>query len=309
MNSTPLFHVSDSRVRYRTIEAQRVVPVFLGVLCVIALVAATDIWLAGVAARHRLHTGEELFKRGIAAATAGRHDQALHLFRSAYNHSPGSAQYQLAFARSLRTNGRLPESRAAVQNLLARSPSHGAANAEFARILAGEGDWRQAVWYYHRALYGAWSDSPDLRVLRFELADFARAQFGAGKYLAAERNFRRALNLGAVSESAERELSLAAEVNELDPTIRRLPAIEKHRRSHQLTSTLLQSLMVCAPNNAELEKHSVTLGMDQGTKNPLAASEADLELFAELWEARTATCKGEPQYPPVIELLAAQLIK
>ena len=101
-----------------------------------------------------------------------------------FNRNPMNRQYHLAFAQSLRGNGRIDKSKDALRNLLDRSPTFGPANAEFARMISGEGDWAQASWYYHRALYGEWNKSADLRPLRFELADLlvqtwgGRATFG-----------------------------------------------------------------------------------------------------------------------------------
>jgi tetratricopeptide (TPR) repeat protein len=359
---------------YRTIAAQRVLPVFLGVLAVIAAVATVDVWLAGIAGRHRSHIGQQLFNRGVAASKEGRQAEALELFRGAFNHSPSRSEYHLAFARSLRENARLEESRVTLQNLLQQSPTYGPANAEFARMLAAAGDWPQASWYFHRALYGEWRDSPDLRPLRFELADLlarhdatdqllaevlmleatggreldarhmaqlwlaagdwaraereyrsllnesradagllvglARAQFGAGRYLAAERSFQRAMRSGAATSSAvERELELAKAVNESDPTIRRLPSAEKHRRSHELASLLLQPLSGCAPGNPQVTKASVELNAHQRLKNASAAADADLELFEELWASRKTICPSGTRYPPTVELLASQWVK
>ena len=303
----------------------------------------------------------------------GRQPEALELFRGAFNRSPLNREYHLAFARSLRENGRLGESKASVQNLLERSPTYGAANAELARMLAAERDWQQASWYYHRALYGEWDAPPDLRILRFELADLlakykatdqllsevllleatrgrdldarhmarlslaagnwssaeqqyrallndsatdpgllvglARAQVGAGKYLEAERSFERVLKSGAASENVQEELQLVQTVNQLDPTVRRLPAVEKHRRSHELVSLLLQPLVACSPENAQVVQAVAALDAHQRLRNPVVAAEADLELFEELWADRKAICKSGTDYPQAVTILGAQLVK
>ena len=284
-----------------------------------------------------------------------------------------TGEYHLAFAQSLRGNGRIEESKAALRNLLDQLPTYGAANAEFARMISGEGDWAQASWYYHRALYGEWNESADLRPLRFELADLlvqhgateqllaevlmleatggraldarhmaqlllaagdwsraereyqtllketsddpgllvglARARFGAGKYIAAQRSFDRALRSGAKSDSVQRELQLVVTLNQLDPTLRRLPASEKHRRSHQLVSLLLQPLVACSPENKQVVDGTSALASHQRLRNAFAASEADLELFEELWTNRNSICKAGAVYPQAVALLAEQLVK
>jgi Flp pilus assembly protein TadD len=54
-----------------------------------------------------------------------------------------------------------------------------------ARLLSRTEDWQQAAWYYHRALYGEWKGAPDLRPLRFELANML-ARHKAREQLVAE---------------------------------------------------------------------------------------------------------------------------
>jgi tetratricopeptide (TPR) repeat protein len=154
MNASALTPIATAQRQYRSIQAQRVLPVFVASIAVIVVLTVTDVWLAGIAARHRTHVGQELFDRGMAASKSGRAAEALELFRGAFNRNPTNREYHLAFARSLRENGRNEESKAVVRNLLEQSPTYGDANAEFARMLAGEDDWQQASWYYHRALYG-----------------------------------------------------------------------------------------------------------------------------------------------------------
>jgi tetratricopeptide (TPR) repeat protein len=342
-------------------------------LTLIAGIAVVDIWLAGLAGRHKVHVGQELFERGMAASKTGRQTEALELFRGAFNRNPTNREYHLAFARSLREHGRIEESKAVLGNLLEQSPTYGSANAEFARMLAREDDWQQASWYYHRALYGEWKGTADLRPLRFELADLlaqhdateqllaevlmleatggralnarhmaqlslaagdwsraereyqalldenpddpgllvglARARFGAGKYIAAQRSFERALKFGANSDRVQRELQRAETVNQLDPTLRRLSAAEKHRRSHELVTLLLQPLAACTPESRQVVEGSAALASHQRVRNAFAASEADLELFEELWANRDSICKAGATYPKAVELLAEQLVK
>jgi predicted Zn-dependent protease len=373
MNSSAWRGSAAPSDRLRTIEAQRVLPVLFSVLALMAILALIDMWLVRIATRHRFEVGEQLFNRGVSASQTGRQRDALELFRGAFNHSPRNAEYQLALARSLNANGRIAESKTVIQNLLDRSPTHGDANAEFARMLASEGLWQDAAWYYHRALYGEWAGSPDLRSLRFELADLlarhndkqqllaevlmldatggraldarhmarlslaaedwmraereyrallaespndpgllvglARAQFGAGKYLAAERTFRRSLSAGAGSDASKLQLALAASVNQLDPTLRRLPAVEKHRRSHELASMLVQALTACSPHNAQLVQAEAAMQTHVRSRNAFADSEADLELFEQLWAARNDICPSSPSIPEPVQLLAAQLMK
>ena len=169
----------------RTLEAQKVLPVFVFVLMVAAAVAAIDVVLVRVAARHRAETGHRLFENGLRARAQGHTETALELLRSAYNRAPGNAAYHLAFAQALVDAGRTREGHAALSELLDRHPADGAANAEMARALAKQGDWQRAAWYYHRAIYGEWPSGVDLRALRFELAELL-ARHGEREQLVSE---------------------------------------------------------------------------------------------------------------------------
>jgi hypothetical protein len=242
-----------------------------------------------------------------------------------------------------------------------------------ARILAKEGDWQNAAWYYHRALYGEWPGNSDLRALRFELAELlaahgareqllaevvlldsvessdleskriarlqlaandwvraerhyrsllrgdgddpellaglARAQFGAGKYVAAERTYRRALQFGASDEAIKRELVLAQSINDMDPTLRRLSAAEKHRRAHELAASILSVLTACSPSAEQIAEARIALARHNRVRRPLEAAEEDLNLLDELWTARRTLCGRATEFPEKLRLLATQLEK
>jgi tetratricopeptide (TPR) repeat protein len=170
--------------RRKTIDAQTVLPVFLAALVVTGVLASADVLLVKLVHRHRAETASHVFQRATAARQERRLQESLELFRRALNESPANSAYQLAFAEALRSAGRVREARVALDRLLTVHPANGGANAELARILAEEGDWRNAVWYYRRALYGQWPQDSDLRKLRFELASLL-AEHGAREELLA----------------------------------------------------------------------------------------------------------------------------
>lgn len=357
----------------RTVEATRVLPVFAVVAVIAAIVAGFDMLLVRMARQHETETGVRLFERGITARNEKKPAEALELFRAAAIHSPAKPDYQLAFAQALSARGLERESRASLSDLLSRSPAYGAANAEMARKLAKDGQWQQAAWFYHRALYGEWTGSPDLRSVRFELADLladhgardqllsevmlldtnqnrsedtrhlgrlllvagewtraervyrtllraspedsgllaglARAQFGTGRYLAAERGLRRAIDAGASGPALQRELETAESINRLDPSVRGLKSTEKHRRAHQLTSALVFALRTCSPESSAVADAEKKLARREKPRDLLASAETDLDLFERLWNSRRDICAASGQIPQEIELLAAQLTK
>lgn len=169
----------------RTIQAHKALPVFGVLLLVIAGLASVNAYLEHVAREHRFQTGRERFLRAQALQSAGKNGEALEAFRSAYNRDPQNVEYQLGFVRALHRTGRVREARNSLEELLRRKPADGGANTEMARLLAAEGAWREAAWYYHRALYGQWNSTTDLRPLRFELADLL-ARHGQKQELLAE---------------------------------------------------------------------------------------------------------------------------
>lgn len=118
----------------RTLDAQKVVPVFAFVLTVSAAVAFFDLLLVRAAEKHKAETGTRLYEKGVAAKRQGRTAEALELLRSAYNQNPRNPEYQLAFAQALDLAGRTREGAVALENLLTRHPANGPANAEMARV-------------------------------------------------------------------------------------------------------------------------------------------------------------------------------
>jgi tetratricopeptide (TPR) repeat protein len=169
----------------RAVSAQVLVPVFMGAAAVIGVLAVLDVLLVRIAHRERLEDGQWLFERAHDARAAGRRQEALELFRSAYNHAPGNLEYRIGFIRALRVTGREAEARTALESMLERVPANGPANIELARSLASSGRWRDAAWYYRRGLYGEWRSPPDVVALRFELADLMAAN-GAYQELLSE---------------------------------------------------------------------------------------------------------------------------
>lgn len=342
----------------------------MAALLVTGLFAAADVMLVRLVHRHRAETALQVFERAVGAREQRRVQEALELFRRALNESPSNPAYRLAFAEALRAAGRVEEARVALERLLDAHPAHGGANAELARILAEQGDWKNAAWYYRRALYGEWKDDSELRKLRFDLASLlakhgareellaelllltatpldapesrrvgqlflaaedwnraereyrellrdapqdpnlltglARAEAGQGRYLAAERTYRRAVRAGA-GASAEAELKLLSAVNVLDPTIRGLGAQEKHRRAHELTALMTDVIRECVPDHPSVAEADTVLAHRQ-VRSRGAAADQDLELFEALWQAHRDACLSAV-LPRELQMLGEQLVR
>jgi tetratricopeptide (TPR) repeat protein len=355
----------------RTIPAEKMLPVF-GVVIVLSVALATvDVALVRVAQRRRIHTAQELFEHGRQLRAAGKTGEALEAFRAAYNRNPGNPVYQTGLIRALRAADRHSQARNLAAAVLEEHPAYGQANLEMARILADAGELRQAAFFYHRALYGEWTDNAELRAIRFELADLlakggakeellsevllldsgrqdqqdarrlarlflaaeawpraeqeysdllrnnqkdsglwlglGRAQLGAGKYLAAERSFRRAAALAPNNRDITNELAVVAEVNQTDPMLRRLGSGERHRRAHQLLTSLLAPLLQCAPNSETLIAMEKGLAAHGRSRNLPALTERDLDLVDQLWSTRLEICPTGLRVPERVELLASRI--
>jgi Flp pilus assembly protein TadD len=260
-----------------TLQAQRVVPVLAIVVLIIAVVTAFDVVLVRVASQHSAESGVQLFEAGLAAKRTGKTAEALEYFRSAFNRRPRDPEYHLAFAQALLAAGRTREGRAALDELLARKPAYGEANAEMARLLAESGDWQTAAWFYHRAIYGEWTRSPNLRSLRYELADLL-ARHDAREQLVAE----------VVLLNAE-----PAEPREAKHLAGLQLAAGEWRRAEQLYRTLLRG----EPDDAELlagmARAQMGLGRysaaERGFRRALSAGAAPDKLARDLELVRTVT--------------------
>jgi tetratricopeptide (TPR) repeat protein len=360
--------VGDSR----SLDARKVIPVFVFVLALTAALASFDVLLVRVALKQRSETGSRLFERGNEAKRVGKIADALELFRAAHNQRPSDPKYHLAFAQALRSIGRARESQIALEDMLNRYPAHGPANAEMARSLAQTDNWQDAAWYYHRALYGEWNPPADLVALRFELADLlakhnareqllsevvllnanageagsrhlarlqltagdwhrgeqlyramlranpvdpellgglARALLGSGRYLAAERTFRRAINAGSTDPAVTAELDLVTEINQSDPAVRGLDVEERHKRAHELASTLIALFRSCSKDDSLLRDSEQVLEGHRRSRNLARDSDADLDIVEQVWSVRHELCGAGFQVPKKVEVLARQFAK
>ncbi len=121
--------------------------------------------------------GRKLYAYGVAAAEAGRYDDAIEDFRAALTCDPANSQYQLSLARALRDSNdprRLDEAESYLLALWQRAPQDAAVNLALARVAAHRGSIEDATRYYHNAMYGVWNSDPDSNrnKARIELIQF-----------------------------------------------------------------------------------------------------------------------------------------
>ena len=123
--------------------------------------------------------GLRLLKQGRPLDAVGQFDEAITLARQ-------NPAYPLARAQALLAAGLLPEAEATLTDLLQNNGTAGAPNLAMARVLAKEGKFTDAVAYYHRAIYGRWTEDAarNRLAVRSELVDFLMATHSTDGLLA-----------------------------------------------------------------------------------------------------------------------------
>jgi tetratricopeptide (TPR) repeat protein len=114
------------------------------------------------------------FARGEQALKQGKPSEAVEDFRSALAYSPEGDLYRLLLGQALIADHRPREARAHLLSLWEKQPGDGLLNLELAHLAANWNDTRQAVRYYHGAIYGVWNDDPMPHRIqaRFELIEY-----------------------------------------------------------------------------------------------------------------------------------------
>src|SRR5436309_770914 len=139
-------------VRRRTTLALMVavlVPAFAVVNGLVALARTT---------RGRLE--RDWAERGGRDLAAGRAGEAADDYYAAQAYSRDHSRYRLDLSRALVAAGRASEARAELETLWMDAPGSGIVNLELARIARSDGDFDDAVRYYHGALHALWQRDP-----------------------------------------------------------------------------------------------------------------------------------------------------
>ncbi len=168
--------------------------------------------------------GRRLYTQGLAAASAGRYDDAIAAFRAALTCEPTNSQYQLSLARALRDSNdprRLDEAESYLIALWQRAPQDAAVNLALARVAAHRGSIEDATRYYHNAMYGVWNSDPD--------ANRSRARVELIQFL---------LKKGALA-NAESELVALSTALPPDPAAH-LQAAQLFAQAHDYSGALTQ---------------------------------------------------------------------
>ena len=140
------------------------------------------------------------------------------------------------------------------------------------------------------------------------------AEFARGNYRAAQRDFQTALRLAPDHPEARHGLELADAVLSLDPTIRGLGPAERYRRSRKLVELAEGETTRCIgqtgpPELQELlDKAGKALKARMSAARQSEASESNLDLAEQLWQARKKECKSPATDRP-LDLVLAKLAR
>ena len=165
--------------------------VFLGTFALILLAMgalfALDLFLAGLERSERRSEALYFYEEGMSLARRGRQLQALDRFQSAIAAERSNPTYQRALAAAMLGAGKVEEARRVAAERLLNAPADAAASLLVARALVREGKPREAVSYYHRAIYGDWEleQAANRMQSRFELVEVL-ARIGNQRELLAE---------------------------------------------------------------------------------------------------------------------------
>lgn len=156
----------------------------LAVLRISLIVAAVTIGLALVDISLEKTEQNELAAQAIRADRQGqkllqehRAQEAVDVFRKAHTLERENTKYTLDLIQALMAAGRPADAQPLMADILAEESNNGEANLVAARLVAKEGHINAADSYYHRAIYGEWSDTVAQHqiAVRLELIDFLRA--------------------------------------------------------------------------------------------------------------------------------------
>ncbi len=146
---------------------------FLVVAALVAAFFAVDLSLAKVEHDELGNQALALYQQGEALVKQGKPELALEPLREAHALERSNREYELALVDALLATRKLDQASDLLHDLLQSEPNGGEANLMMARLLVRESKVEDAESYYHRAIYGAWSDNASSHRLqaRLELID------------------------------------------------------------------------------------------------------------------------------------------
>jgi len=343
-----------------------------------ALFAADTFLARSEEAESRIEAGR-LFKLGQSLLEQGHNAEAVDRLKDAIAIERGNRDYQRALAQAQLAAAQVADAEATLTDLLLNDSTDGPANLTMGRVLVKEDRNREAISYYHRAVYGRWKDDAEGNRLnvRFELIDLLARQdskeellaellevqdqmpsdpaarlrlgrlflaagstshaadvfrtivrggieaqhagadayeglgesdFEQGNYGAAQSDFQSALRLNPGDQAAAKRLELLSRVLALDPRVRGIGAAERFRRSRELVQMTLAAAACLGQNPPQelLDEAKKALKERVNAAGEDEATETNLDLAMQLWQARKSGCQPAPDPDDPLGLVLAK---
>lgn len=159
--------------------------VLLAVIAVAIVLIFVDRSLARLEQSEILDEAESLYKEGSGLLAKGQAAEAVRPLQRARVMQRARRDYQLELARAYLAAGRLNDTEGVLRPVLNADSNAGDANLLMARLQVKLGNDREAEAYYHRAVYGKWTEASAEEGVRMELAEFL-AEAGQPQKLLAE---------------------------------------------------------------------------------------------------------------------------
>ncbi|MGD1091928.1 MAG: tetratricopeptide repeat protein [Bryobacteraceae bacterium] len=150
---------------------------FLGTLALVAFAIGglfiVDTFLVKMEQAEDRAEAARLFAEGRKLMDQGRSADAVERLNDAVAIERNNREYRLALAEALLAAGRLDDAESKLNDLLQEDSTDGAANLMMARVMVREGKITEGISFYHRAIYGRWTNqaAQNRDAARFELID------------------------------------------------------------------------------------------------------------------------------------------
>jgi tetratricopeptide (TPR) repeat protein len=323
------------------------------------------------------------FAAGERMLEEERYQEAIEEYRASLTFDWRNTRARVGLGVALMELGRLDEAEAYLNETLLQDPTNGLANLLRARIAASRGRVPRATLYYRRAIYGLWEEEREPMRLeaQFEFADLlagagerkqalaelmsladsippepalqkrlgdlfletgspenaadlyrevvkqngdaatysglGRAEFEAGNFFSARTALNQALRHDPKSQQTAERLRIVNEVLSLDPAARRLSRAQRYDRSRRLAERSFAAFELCLA--AQLQVPSQAAEIREEAREHLSGPpprqrdeegiEANLQLAEQLWNTRMRVCPDTERVDEVLRVLVPRLAR
>jgi tetratricopeptide (TPR) repeat protein len=246
------------------------------------------------------------------AVRQGKIDEAIGYYqRAIYGQWPQKTPEQrldtrLELAETLAKAGRSPQAQAELLTTAAALPDDLALRQRVARMLIDYGVPESAV----QLLRGdTEKENPDGATYHL-LGD---AEFAAGDYAGARRDFDSALRMDPGDTVAARQSEICGKVLALDPALAGVPSAERFRRSRELLQQILRELVLCAKagagNDDVVRAAQIALAGHRRPDSYSDAADANEATASQLWTERLKQCSAPPGVDDAAALVMGKLAR